>query len=91
MNQWRSIPSREATMEWVLDVGQSRIKAIIRMNQGSFYYGLAFAGKAEFLPHNYCTTFERAKERAELLLKKECDEITKFTASYFGALEVVSG
>jgi hypothetical protein len=85
--EWRNVPSAQTPLMLVLDAGQSRIKAIVKMHQGSFYFGLAYAGREDFAAHNYTITMEKAKERAEALLKEQCEEILKFSQAYFGLTE----
>ena len=74
---WESVPPAEGSqMEWHLRCG--RIRAVVRLHQGTYFFGIAFGGKAEFSSKAYCATEETAKQRAEHLLLENIKPIIEF-------------
>jgi hypothetical protein len=81
--QWeRATPAEGCQAEWHLNCG--RIRAVVRLHQGTYYYAVAFGGRVEFGNRAYTATEETAKMRAEQLLLENIKPIV----DYWNALPV---
>jgi hypothetical protein len=82
--QWETVPPSEGCIgEWHLRAG--RIRAVVRLHQGTYYYGISYGGsKPEFGSRAYTATEQTAKMRAEDLLAENIKPIV----DYWNALPV---